>query len=97
MLVSLLIFVFIFQINYCTIRISNLFAVPVFLDTGCLPTKLSIFNHYLQTRDDGVKTGKWKSNTSLSEISKVISDDINILWGKTAIPTLFFLQHKKSS
>ena len=71
--------------------------VPAFLESGCLPTKSSIYNHYLRIREDDVKEGRWKVNSPISEICKTVSDDVWAQWEKTTIPTLFSSNPKQAS
>ena len=71
--------------------------VLAYLDSGCLPTKTSTYNHYLRIREEGVKEGRWKVNTPISEICKAVSDDVRTQWEKTSIPTLFTADPKKAS
>ena len=70
--------------------------VPAFLDSGCLPTKLSIFNHYLMIREEGLKEGRWKFNTPISDICKAAIEDVKTQWEKTEIPTFFKSNPRKA-
>ena len=71
--------------------------VPAFLDSGCLPTKASIYNCYLKIREEGVKDGRFKVNSPISEICKTVGHDVRAQWEKTTIPTLFTSNPKKAS
>ena len=68
---------------------ASILGVPTPLDEGSLPTKASIFNQYLQVRSDGITSGRFKQNTPLSEISKVVLTDVKSQWDKTHIPSIF--------
>ena len=82
-----------FRVARTSSRMANL-GVPAFLDSGCLPTKLSIFNHYLRIREEGLKEGRWKVNTPINNICKVVIEDVKAQWEKTEIPT-FFTAHPR--
>ena len=68
---------------------AGLLGVPAPLDQGSLPTKVSIYNHYLKVRSDGINSGRWKLNALLTELSKVVLADVKIQWHKTYIPSIF--------
>ena len=75
---------------------ADLLGVASFFDTGCLPTKVSVYNHYLKTRENGVKGGRWKSNIATSEVIKIVKEDVKCKWKRTKIPTLFLTNPKKA-
>ena len=75
---------------------ADLLGVASFFDTGCLPTKVSVYNHYLKTRENGVKGGRWKSNIATSEVIKIVKEDVKCQWERTQIPTLFPTNPKKA-
>ena len=63
---------------------------PGDLQTGCLPTKKSVYNLYKKILDDMIKSGQWKQgNVKTAEIAKLVSKEVSVQWGKTDIPTLF--------
>ena len=68
---------------------AGLLCVAAPLDQGSIPTKASIFNYYLQVRSNGIKSGRWKLNTPLSELSNVVLADVKIQWDKTHIFSIF--------
>ena len=85
----------------CTFQICNRLrmtdvGVPTRLDTGCLPTKKSIFNHHLKIREEGVEEGRWKENTPVSQVCKTTFNDVKTQWEKTSIPSLFSVDPKKA-
>ena len=64
--------------------------VPADLDSGCLPTKVDIYNLYKKLRDEGIKSGQWKNGTvSLREVAKVTCQEVQKQWSKTDITTIF--------
>ena len=66
-----------------------MFGTPIFLDSGCLPTKASIFNHSLAVKKKKEAEGVWRHNTVLSDVVKVVREDVKNLWDKTSIPNYF--------
>ena len=70
------------------------FGVPTKLSQGCLPTKVSIYNHALYARK--VREGLLKHNTSHSDFVKVVSLEIKKVWDKTDIPNYFDIDPKKA-
>ena len=75
---------------------SDLIGIPEILDPGCLPTKASIYNYFLKTREDGIKEGRWKHNVPVIEIINIVEQEVQCQWEKTPIPTLFTTNPQKA-
>ena len=70
------------------------FGVPTPLSQGCLPTKISIYNHALNARK--LSEGTLRHNTSIGDFAKVVTADIKTLWDKTDIPNYFDVDPEKA-
>ena len=74
--------------------VGGTFGVPTQLNQGSLPTKISVYNHALYTRK--VKEGSLRHNTSVTDLVKIVTEDIKVLWDKTDIPNLFNIDPEKA-
>ena len=67
---------------------ADLLGVAAFFDIGCLPTKVSVYNHYLNTCENFVKGGRWKRNIATSEVIKIVKKDVKCQWEhRKAVPS----------
>ena len=71
------------------VRMEEVLGVPSFLNSGCLPTKTSVFNDYMQFREEGVTSGKWEQNVPFSEVVRTVSECVKEQRETTDMPTLF--------
>ena len=69
---------------------------PSSLCSGCLPTKVCIYNLYLEMREEGVKSGKWAHNIPIGEVVKNVSEGVKDQGDKTEITSLFFTDPVKA-
>ena len=69
---------------------------PFSLCSGCLPTKVCIYNLYLKMREEGVKSGNWAHNIPISEVVKTVSECVKDQWDKTEITSVFFTEPVKA-
>jgi hypothetical protein len=63
-----------------------LFGYPQQLDPNYLPTDSDIVNHTQYLKKDKNNSGEWKHNTPISDIARVVANDVCSVWAKTDIP-----------
>ena len=62
------------------------FGLPQEIDTNFLPTENDIVCHTQYLKKEKINSGEWKHNTPVSEIARVVANDVCSVWDKTDIP-----------
>ena len=62
------------------------FGFPQNLNTNLLPTESDIVSHTQYLKKEKNNSGEWRNNTPVSEIARVVVEDLCAVWDKTDIP-----------
>ena len=63
-----------------------LFGFPKQFNPKVFPTESDMVSHSHFLKGEKISSGEWKQNTPISDVARVVADDVREVWAKTDIP-----------